>query len=247
TYHKLNLVKDHIENERDLKLKIRSNDTGSFELEMDDSTYPNRAAMNEIEQYIELQTQMSKQIQVKSLYDHFGTVPFGWKELDVAGMLVDLLEDEKIRLRYNSLYLNTQESQKELIGVFTNNMESAKGIILKREKVDSALISKVRRIARSLFDTVSLPQDEDGMMLGIQALINDKITEINDYKQMYTNKKYPGFSLLEKGTQLFDQFNNRLDNLTYFNKLVEMEEQLIQWEEDFEYIKGFYGSNQKNL
>lgn len=247
TYHKLNLVKNHIESERDLKLKISSNDTGSFELEMDDSTYPNRAAMNEIEHYIDLQTKISKQIQVKSLYDHFGTVPFGWKELDVAGMLVDLLKDEKIRIRYNTLYLNTQESQKELMDVFTNNMESAKGIILKREKVDSTLLSKVKRIARSFFDTVNLPQDEDGMLLGIQDLINDKIAEINDYKQMYTNKKYPGFSLLEKGLELFSHFTNQLDNLTYFSKLVEMEEELGQWDEDFEYVRGFFGSNQKNL
>ncbi|MFW3626015.1 BREX system P-loop protein BrxC [Aerococcus viridans] len=247
TYHKLNLVKKHIESEKDLKLKINSNDTGSFELEMDDSTYPNRAAMNEIEQYIELQTQMSKQIQVKSLYDHFGTVPFGWKELDVAGMLVDLLKDEKIRLRYNTLYLNTQESQKELMDVFTNNMESAKGIILKREKVDSTLLSKVKRIARSLFDTVNLPQDEDGMMLGIKDLIDNKKSEINNYKQKYTNKNYPGLSLLEKGIELFDHFTNRLDNVTYFNKLVEMEDDLIQWDDDMKYVKGFFSSNQKNL
>jgi len=247
TYNKLSLVKDHIENERDLKLKISSNDTGSLSLEMDDSTYPNRAAMNEIEQYIELQTQMSKQITVKLIYDHFGTVPYGWKALDIAGMLVDLLKDEKIRLRYNTLYLNTQESQKELMDVFTNNVESAKGIILKREKVDAKLISKVRRIARSLFDTVSLPQDEDGMMLGIQALIDDKKAEINDYKEKYTNKNYPGFSLLEKGIELFDHFTNRLDNVTYFNKLVEMEDDLIQWDEDFEYVKGFFGSNQRKL
>lgn len=246
TYYKLSLVKNHIDSERDLKLKITSNE-GALSLEMDDSTYPNRVAMNEIEQYIELQTQMSKQITVKFIYDHFGAVPFGWKALDIAGMLVDLLKDEKIRLRYNTLYLNTQESHKELMDVFTNNMESAKSIILRREKVDSALISKVRRIARSLFDTVSLPQDEDSMMVGIQDLINDKITKINEYKQMYTNKKYPGFSLLEKGNQLFDQFNNRLDNLTYFNKLVEMEDELGQWDEDFEYVRGFYGSNQKNL
>src|SRR5699024_3848972 len=155
--------------------------------------------------------------------------------------------NEKIRLRYNTLYLNIQESQKELIDVFTNNMESAKGIILKREKVDSALISKVRRIARSLFDTVNLPQDEDGMMLGIQDLIDNKKSEINNYKQKYTNKNYPGFSLLEKGIELFDQFNNRLDNLAYFNKLVEMEEELGQWDEDFENVRGFYDSTQKNL
>src|SRR5699024_7708369 len=104
-----------------------------------------------------------------------------------------------------------------------------------------------RHIARSLFDTVNLPQDEDGMMLGIQTLIDDRKAEINDCKQYYTNKEYPGFSLLEKGLELFDQFNSRLDNLTYFNKLVEMEEELIQWDEGFEYVKGFFGSNQKNL
>src|SRR5699024_5610542 len=239
--------KDHIDSEKDLKLKITSNDTGSLSLELDDSTYPNRAAMNEIEQYIELQTQMTKQITVKLIYEHFGAVPYGWKPLDIAGMLVDLLRDEKIRLRYNTLYLNTQDSHKELMDVFTNNIESAKGIILKREKVDAKLISQVRRIARSLFDTVNLPQDEDGMMHGIQTLIDDRKAEINGYKQYYTNKEYPGFSLIEKGLELFDQFNSRLDNLTYFNKLVEMEEELIQWDEDFEYVKGFFSSNQRKL
>src|SRR5699024_9621266 len=239
--------KDHIDSEKDLKLKITSNDTGSLSLELDDSTYPNRAAMNEIERYIELQTQMSKQITVKLIYEHFGAVPYGWKPLDIAGMLVDLLRDEKIRLRYNTLYLNTQDSHKELMDVFTNNIESAKGIILKREKVDAKLISQVRRIARSLFDTVNLPQDEDGMMRSMQTLIDDKKAEINGYKQYYTNKEYPGFSLIEKGLELFDQFNSRLDNLTYFNKLVEMEEELIQWDEDFEYVKGFFSSNQRKL
>lgn len=247
TYYKLALVKDHIDSERDLKLKMRLNDTDSMSLEMDDRTYSNSAAMNEIEQYIELQTQMSKQITVKLIYDHFGAVPFGWKTLDIAGILLVMLKDEKIRLRYNTLYLNTQESQKGLMDVFTNNMESAKGIILKREKVDAALISKVRRIARSLFDTVSLSQDEDGMILDIQTLIDDKIIKINDYKKQYTGKKYPGLSLLEKGLELFSHFTNRLDNLTYFNKLVEMEEDLNHWEDDFESVKGFFGSNQKNL
>lgn len=247
TYNKLSLVKDHIDSERDLKQKITSNATESLALEMDDSTYPNISAMNEIEQYNELQTQMSKQITVKLIYDHFGTVPFGWKTLDIAGMLVDLLKDEKIRLRYNTIYLNMQESQKELMDVFTNNTESAKGIILKREKVDAALISKARRIARSLFDIVSLPQDEDGMMLGIQELINNKKNEIKTYKQDYTNKNYPGLSLLEKGIELFDHFTNQLDNVTYFNKLVEMEDDLIQWDDDFELVKGFFESNQKNL
>src|SRR5699024_7025645 len=79
------------------------------------------------------------------------------------------------------------------------------------------------------------------------TLIDDRKAEINGYKQYYTNKEYPGFSLIEKGLELFDQFNSRLDNLTYFNKLVEMEEELIQWDEDFEYVKGFFSSNQRKL
>src|SRR5699024_2305411 len=63
----------------------------------------------------------------------------------------------------------------------------------------------------------------------------------------YTNENYPGLSLLEKGLELFDHFTNRLDNVTYFNKLVEMEDDLIQWDDDMEYVKGFFSSNQKNL
>src|SRR5699024_7837580 len=216
-------------------------------LEMDDSTYPNVLAMAEIEQYINLQTQMSKQMTIKLIYDHFGAIPYGWKALDIAGMLIDLLKNEKIRIRYNTMYLNPQESHKQLMNVFTNNVESAKAIILKREKVDTALISKVKRIVRNLFDTVSLPQDEDGMMLGIQELINEKVNEIHNYKQKYTNKNYPGLSLINKGPEYFDHFTTRLDNITYFNKLVEMEDDLIQWDDDFETVKDFFESNQKHL
>src|SRR5699024_7712039 len=65
--------------------------------------------------------------------------------------------------------------------------------------------------------------------------------------QNYTNKNYPGLSLLNKGLEYFDHFTTRLDNITYFNKLVEMEDDLIQWDDDFETVKDFFESNQKHL
>lgn len=241
-YTKLSLVKDHIDSEKDLKLKITSNDTGFLP-----SIYPNILAMDEIERYINLQTKMSKQITVKLIYDNFEKIPFGWKPLDIAGMLIDLLKSEKIRLRYNTIYLNTQESQKELMHVLTNNIESGKCIILKREKVDTELISKVKLISRDLFDTVNLPEDEDGMISSIQDLINNKKDKIREYKQKNPNKIYPGFSLLEKGIELFDNFSNRLDNITYFNKLIELKDDLIQWDDDFNVVIDFFESNQKKL
>ncbi len=245
-YTKLGYVKEHLDNERELISILASDDQQiSFDEQMIQS--PNDLAKSEVYEYIDLQEQLNKQVRVKLVYDRFVDKPYGWKQLDIAGLLAQLLKEQRIRIRYNSEYLEPEIDTNKLLTVFGKTTEADKGIITKRVKVDEALLRTARRICKEVFNTTDLADDEDGLVKDIRSLIAKQVDEINSFKARYEGRKYPGLSLLNKGLEYFEQFNKQLDNASFFLKLKEMEDDLAYWEEDIVYVKSFFESNQKDI
>ncbi|NMB19115.1 MAG: BREX system P-loop protein BrxC, partial [Erysipelothrix sp.] len=177
----------------------------------------------------------------------FQDKPYGWKQLDIAGLIAELLKEQRIRIRYNSEYLEPESDVNQLLTVFGKTTEADKGIILKRVKVDERLIRNARQICRDIFNKTDLADDEDGLVKDIRDLIDKKIAEVNSYRARYEGRKYPGMSLLDKGLEYFEQFDNKLDNASFFKKLTELEDDLADWEEDIVYVESFFGTNQKEI
>lgn len=245
-YTKLSYIKDHLENERQL-IPILSSDNKQLSLDNEFGTNPNELAKIEVYDYISMQDQISKQNRVKLIYDRFQDKPYGWKQLDIAGLIAELLNEQRIRIRYNAEYLEPENDIDTLINVLTKGNEADKGIILKRVKVDENLIRNARTVCREVFNTTDLADDEDGLVRDIRKLIDAQIKEINSYKVRYEDRKYPGMSLLDKGLEYFEQFDSKLDNAAFFLKLTELEDNLVDWEEDFVYIENFFRPDQKNI
>lgn len=245
-YTKLGYVKEHLDNERELISILASDDQQiSFDEQMIQS--PNALAKSEVYEYIDLQEQSNKQVRVKLVYDRFVDKPYGWKQLDIAGLLAQLLKEQRIRIRYNSEYLEPEIDTNKLLTVFGKTTEADKGIITKRVKVDEALLRTARRICKEVFNTTDLADDEDGLAKDIRSLIAKQVDEINSFKARYEGRRYPGLSLLNKGLEYFGEFNKQLDNASFFLKLKEMEDDLAYWEEDIVYVKSFFESNQKDI
>lgn len=245
-YTKLGYVKEHLQDPNQLMLILKEN---SQQVTFDDpiKTDPNELAKEEILNFINLQDQIKKQIRVKIIYDRFQDKPYGWKQLDIAGILVKLLKEQRIRIRYNSAYLEPERDSNELMTVFGKINEADKAIITKRVKVDEALLRTAKRVCKEVFNKTDLANDEDGLIKDIRQLIEKQIDEINAYKARYEGRKYPGLSLLNKGLEYFGQFTNQLDNVSFFTKLKEMEDDLADWEEDMVYVKSFFDTNQKEI
>ena len=245
-YTKLGYVKEHLENERAL-IQILSADEGQVSFDDTLQIEPNELAKQEIYDFIDLQDQIQKQVRVKIIYDRFQDKPYGWKQLDIAGLIAELLKEQRIRIRYNSEYLEPESDVNQLLTVFGKTTEADKGIILKRVKVDERLIRNARQICRDIFNKTDLADDEDGLVKDIRDLIDKKIAEVNSYRARYEGRKYPGMSLLDKGLEYFEQFDNKLDNASFFKKLTELEDDLADWEEDIVYVESFFGTNQKEI
>ncbi|AQQ52242.1 BREX system P-loop protein BrxC [Planococcus lenghuensis] len=245
-YTKLNYIKEHTENERAL-ISILSADSDQLSLDGQMDTNPNTAARREVKEFIDLQDQINKQVRVKLLYDRYQDKPYGWKQLDVAAVIAELLKEQQIRVRYNSEYLDPETDTNKLLQVFGRPAEADKGIILKRVKTDEKLIRTAKSICKEVFNTTALSEDEDGLIKDIQLLIEKQISDINSLKAQYQGKKYPGLSLLDKGLEYFGEFDNRLDNVSFLTKLKDLEDDLLDWDEDIEKVQSFFRSNQKEL
>ncbi|OAN10700.1 BREX system P-loop protein BrxC [Exiguobacterium undae] len=245
-YFKLGYIKEHLENERQL-ITILASTNDQLSLDNSIVTKPNELAKGAVYEFIDMQDQVQKQNHVKAIYERFQDKPFGWKQLDIAGILAELLKEQRIRVRYNSEYLEPEVDINKLIAVFGKSSELGKGLIFKRVQVDGALIRTAKRVCREVFNTTDLADDEDGLVKDIRVLISKQIDEINLYKVRYEGRKYPGMSLLDKGLEYFTQFEQKIDNATFFTKLTEIEEELIDWEEDIVYVKSFFDTNQKEI
>lgn len=245
-YTKLGYVKEHVENEQVLTQILAS---AEEQISFEDSfkTNPNDLAKREVVDFIHLQADLHRQVRVKILYDRFGDKPYGWKVLDIAGLIAQLLKDQRIRIRYNAEYLEPEEHVQKLLTIFTKTTEADKAIVLKRVKVDEKLIRTAKGICKDVFNKTDLADDEDGLLKDIRMLIEQQVTEIKAYKARYEGKKYPGMSLLNKGLEYFEQFHNGMDNVSFFTKLTGLEDNLLDWEEDIVYVKSFFSTDQKKI
>ncbi|RIW32679.1 BREX system P-loop protein BrxC [Bacillus salacetis] len=244
-YTKLGYVADFLESEREL-IPILSYQNEQLTLDTGESKSRNIRAIKEMEEFIKLQADINKQVRVKILLDRFSDKPYGWRALEIAGMIALLLKEQKIRIRFNAEYLEPEVNTNTIVTVLTKSTDADKAIIIKRIKVDEQLIQTAKRICRELFNKSDLADDEDGLVKDIRALIEKQIAEIIALKDRYEGRKYPGMSLLDKGLEYFEVFNKGLDNASFFIKLKEMEDDLLDWEEDIIYVKSFF-ENQKDI
>lgn len=242
-YTKLGYIKEHLDDGRDLISILNShNEQVSF-----DAKDLNELAKREVAEFISFQDQLKKQVRVKILYDRFSDKPYGWREIDIAGLIAHLLKEQRIRIRYKAENLESEGNINTLVTIFTKTSEADSAIVLKRVKVDEKLIRTAKRISKDVFNKTDLADDEDGLLHDIKGLIEKQIQDIKNYKSRYEGKKYPGMSLLDKGLEYFEQFDSSLDNVSYLNKLMKLEDSLLDWEEDITYVISFFSTDQKQI
>lgn len=241
-YSKLYYIKSFMNKNEDI-LAILNNDVEQLSLDMPINK-GNDLAINEILEYLSMQHNQKVQIRVKTILERFNNKPYGWNEVDISGILATLLMDQKINLRYNGEYL--EPASPNIVVALTKPSEVDKVVITPRIEVDPKLIQSAKNICKDLWGKMDISNDEDGLAKDIKDLISKQIIEINNYLNRYEGRKYPGKSLLNKGLEYFEDFEFVLENEKLFAKLVELEENLLLWEDDMSYVKSFF-DNQKEI
>lgn len=244
-FTKLNYIKEPINTEVELKNLIvgDSNQSIDFNIAGDE----NQSALDEVIRYIDNAERSRMQLRPKGIYDHFSSIPYGWEQLDIAALIIKLLVNQKIRISHNSKDLNPANDVRTIIDVLTKNSEIDRAIIKKRVMVDDNLIRIAKKIAKEVFNKTNVGSEEDTLHQDIKQLIEEKISEIKRYEAEYNLYPYPGKGLIEKGLELLTPLIREVDNINFFTSLKDNQEELIQWQEEFENVISFFESNQREI
>lgn len=185
---------------------------------------------------------------MKTLMEYFGKIPYGWNDMDTAGILLTLWKKQEIRLELSGESIAAED--RGVIEYVTKRDYLDRLLIKARIKVSPALISSAKTLAKDLFSVVDMPPDEDGIMARFKELATAELYRkdgnIKDLLSEYQRDKYPGKAVVEKGKKLFEELIKIRDVKAFFEYLNTERETLLDYVEDIADVKKFF-KNQREI
>ncbi len=234
-YNKLNYIKEFKETTKDL-FDIMDARLNQMSLLDND---PNRLAIDEIKTHIETSTARNLQITVKSIINKFSNAPYGWKEVDIQGVIVTLFKRQDIKVVLNNEVLSP--NNREVVNYITKRDYVERVILKTREKVQAKYIDALKDLNKDLFGFSSMPSDEDGMMSIFKEQCKLELHKIDIMLNNFSvTSKYPGEEILRKGMKLFKEVIEIKDTLEFFKKVYDLEDEFLAYVDEIDNIKGFF-------
>lgn len=128
--------------------------------------------------------------------------------------------------------------------------QADKAQVRRRVRMSDTLLKAVADLLRDLTDTPHVPRGEDELVaFAVDALegLREKCTELfrNNYTGITREYPYPGRDVVEKGAALMSRtLEAQHDPQAFLKQLVDSEDNLLDWYEDFEPVEAFF-TNQK--
>lgn len=261
TYTKLNYITKFYDKASDLNALLSSTRQMSFS-----GQEPNVLAHQEMKKYIEMQYERRMPITLRSLNERFQKIPYGWNELDIAAVLINLVKADDIKLELAGAALLTSDNK--FIDYLTKRDYKDRVAVKVKIKTSDEIVESIKRIFKNVFvQSIAYSNDEDLRNKIVQTcneqtdllqrLLKDypqgghyrtqdyQVTYLNDIS--YVNSfKYPGYDFLNDSYELFVSIRKITDAKTMFDKFIENEEHLVEFKNNIDVIKNFI-ENQKKI
>lgn len=244
-YHKLSYI-DTALSEANIRALFKSSDQMALSLE--NGTEPNQHALNDMLSYISTNSSMHMKTSMKSLMDRFMKAPYGFVEDDVEWLVAKLFKNGDISFTVNGSNVTLlNKSDEEIVRFITKREYVEKLLTEKREKPDERLKKSVREVMKELFGTSGSHEDDDALMRSFQTYSRNLLNELDKYEIMYQAKSFPGRNVVAQGKNLLRSILQVEFQLEFYKKIHAEREELLDFAEDFEPVKLFFGGEQKAI
>lgn len=241
-YQNIDYIKTKVQSINDITAILRMN-VQQTELNGIES-YSNDIAEREVDDFIK-DTEAVEQVRVKLLVNRFTAQPYGWDLFDVAGVIAKLIVDEKIRCKLNGEFLTVDEPGKTAEALIQSSSID-RVIVKKKVKIDERIINQVKNISVQVFKETCDSRNEDEVSKSLRMCIDRKLESIATSMQLYTNKRYPGKSLFEKGKRMLNEAKENRENISLFNWFINNDLELEEWAQDIQSPIAFF-ENQREI
>ena len=243
-YSKLGYIKHNFDNDNEL-LQILSNQNKQMTIGDGIAVY-NPEAVDEVEQFLELQGMKMLPTSMGDIQRRFSAIPYGWREIDIASVVCSLISIQKVALQYSGSMI--QPTDKHIPDYLRRKTEIDKTLVARRTAISDSLMKKSREFLKEYFNTMDLPSDEDSLIsyvLDSFTAERDKLQSLLD--NQYASGTYPDKAVVENGVKLCtDLLSQKKDNTALLTKMVAMEDEFLDLSEDMADVLAFF-KNQKTI
>ncbi|MBP9989226.1 MAG: BREX system P-loop protein BrxC [Ruminococcus sp.] len=240
-YSKLDYIKHNFDNDNEL-LQILS-DT-QMTLNGDIGVY-NPEAVDEVMQYLEMQSGKMLPISMGDIQRRYSSIPYGWREIDIAAVICSLIHMQKVTLQYSGG--TVQPTDRHIVDYLRRKSEIDKTLVKMRIAIPPTLIKSSRDFLKEYFNTMDVPSDEDGLIEYILTSFNAERDRLqNLLNTEYSRKNYPDKAIVENGVKLCESLlSQKKDNIALLNRMKSLSDDFLDLGEDMQDVEAFFRNQQK--
>ena len=237
-YSKLNLVNTFYDSDADILTILNSEQyQGSF-VGMGSN---NEFALNEISQWLEERHMSHVPVSMGDVQRRYQTIPYGWREIDIAALVARLIVTQKIEIRYGGAVVGKDD--KNLVRYLRMKSEIDKASVSRRIAPSEDDMRKAVKFLREWLGQMSIAEDEDGLVAFVKDTLSTKLGRYDTLLNEYSHDQYPQKEVVQKARDLMaDVLSQKNDNVALLKRLLAKQDDLLDATDDMEEIETFFKS-----
>jgi hypothetical protein len=244
-YHKLPYI-DAAMGEADIRKLFSSSRQQALTLE--DGKPANANALRDMLDYIASNSASHMKTSMKSLMNRFMKAPYGFVEDDVEWLVAMLFKNGDISFTVNGSSVTLlNKTPDEIVRYITKREFVEKLLTERREKASDNQKKSVREVAKELFGVSTLNDDDDAMMQDFQRYSKNLLNDLEKIEIMQQRAQLPGKKVVAAGKSLLRNMLQIQSPIEFFDKIHNDRDDYLDFAEDYEPVKAFFGGEQKAI
>ena len=237
TYDHITDIEEPVSNDADIRTILNGN-VGMEGMEA------NQAACDNVYSYLETKYEQKLPITMATLQGRYQSIPFGWKEIDIAAIVARLIQAQRITVKHSGQTI--QPNDNHLVDYLRKKSEIGQTNISIRETIPARKMKEVKDILKDYFDVMDIPADEDGLVAYIVEHFNNEKKNLEDMQSKNDSAVHPGASEIDEALSYVNKvLLAKDDNIALINTICDLEDDLLDSKEAMRDVENFYASQIK--
>ena len=237
TYDHIIDIEEPVSNDADIRAILNGN-VGMEGMEA------NQAACDNVYSYLETKYEQKMPISMATLQARYQSIPFGWKEIDIAAIVARLIQAQRVTVKHSGQTI--QPNDYHLVDYLRKKSEIGQTNISIRETIPARKMKQVKDILKEYFDVMDIPADEDGLVAYIVKSFNDEKIHLEQLKKQNDSAVHPGSSEIDEALSYVNKvLLAKDDNIALVDAICELEDDLLDSKDAMRDVENFYVSQIK--
>ena len=247
TFHKLSYI-DSPMGEANIRSVLKGTNSSQISLEGTSQT-PNRLALNDVLDFISMNSVRHAKTSMKSIMERFTKPPYGFIEDDVQWLIAKLFKDGDVAFFVNNDVVTLLTKSEDEVYRYLSRKEYLEKLLTEiREKANDKQKKAVRDVMKELFNITPSSDEDDAILKSFQQYALHLKNDLEKLEIHYKNEStYPGKSVVKEGKALLLNLLDIQYSAEFFKTVDEKQDLLLDFAEDYEPIKAFFKGDQIDI